>query len=108
MSPNPLAGVDRILLPLYYQYYSTGGTVLPVLPYRTFGFDCMIVFQDEAIFRRVDLASTKIARGIRICGLDSLSNDRLRTCRLFLDDVQNLDIHAVRAKILMSFFCMNM
>ena len=26
----------------------------------------------------------------------------------FLDDVQNLDIHAVRAKILMSFFCMNM
>ena len=69
MSPNPLAGVDRILLPLYYQYYSTGGTVLPVLPYRTstFGFDCMIVFQDEAIFRRVDLASTKIARGIRIC-----------------------------------------
>eukprot|EP01048_Picozoa_sp_COSAG05_P013199 COSAG05_NODE_1383_length_5019_cov_21.638618_4_plen_38_part_00 len=26
----------------------------------------------------------------------------------FLDDVQNLDIHAVRAKILMSFFCTNM
>ena len=26
----------------------------------------------------------------------------------FLDDVQNLHIHAVRAKILMSFFCTNM
>ena len=32
----------------------------------------------------------------------------IRTCIVFLDHVQNLQIHAVRAKILMSFFCMNM
>ena len=35
---------------------------------------------------------------LRTCTIDSM---------LFLDDVQNLNIHAVRAKILMSFFLMN-
>ena len=58
----------------------------------------------------VKVKGTRASR--RVCAsLSDLETDRKGAQSWhswFLDDVQNLDIHAVRAKIFMSFFCTNM